>query len=119
MLFLIFFFIFRQLIGHDTGSADYVKEYRPLFMDHFDKKETENNLRVSLSMMVMVNNLKIIVNTDSYLYAQDMKQLPTNLVYKHQPPLVTMSPSVSVVPTASMSVVPPVQQSVLVSPLYD
>jgi hypothetical protein len=39
--------------GHDTGSADYVKEYRPLFMDHFDKKETENNLRVSLSSLAV------------------------------------------------------------------
>lgn len=30
------------LIGHDTGPEESGKEYRPLFLDHFDKKIAEN-----------------------------------------------------------------------------
>jgi hypothetical protein len=28
--------------GHDTGPGESGKKYRPLFLDHFDKKEAEN-----------------------------------------------------------------------------
>jgi hypothetical protein len=28
--------------GHDTGPEESGKKYRPLFLDHFDKKEAEN-----------------------------------------------------------------------------
>lgn len=30
---------FLWLIGHDTGPGESGKKYRPLFLDHFDKKE--------------------------------------------------------------------------------
>lgn len=30
-----------MFLGHDTGSAQGVRKYRPLFLDHFDKKEAE------------------------------------------------------------------------------
>lgn len=29
-------------LGHDTGPEESGKEYRPLFLDHFDKKIAEN-----------------------------------------------------------------------------
>ncbi|GLH10028.1 Serine/threonine-protein kinase hippo [Gryllus bimaculatus] len=31
--------------GHDTGPGESGKKYRPLFLDHFDKKEAENKLK--------------------------------------------------------------------------
>ncbi|XP_026474621.1 serine/threonine-protein kinase 4 [Ctenocephalides felis] len=30
---------------HDTAPGDHGKKYRPLFLDHFDKKEAENNIK--------------------------------------------------------------------------
>jgi hypothetical protein len=33
--------------GHDTGPEESGKKYRPLFLDHFDKKEAEN-IKVSI-----------------------------------------------------------------------
>lgn len=30
---------YRLFIGHNTGSVESGKKYRPLFLDHFDKKE--------------------------------------------------------------------------------
>lgn len=29
------------ITGHDTGPGEISKKYRPLFLDHFDKKEAE------------------------------------------------------------------------------
>lgn len=40
------FNLLSSVSGHDTGSADFVKDYRPLFLDHFDRKEMENNHKV-------------------------------------------------------------------------
>lgn len=31
--------IFTSFLGHNTGSVESGKKYRPLFLDHFDKKE--------------------------------------------------------------------------------
>ncbi|XKL62245.1 hypothetical protein PGB90_002078 [Kerria lacca] len=56
---------------HDTGSADCVKEYRPLFMDHFDKKETES-------------------------ISKDVRKLPSNLMYKSEQPTTFMNANVNV-----------------------
>jgi len=36
-------FIIIIILGHDTGPGESGKKYRPLFLDHFDKKEAENN----------------------------------------------------------------------------
>jgi hypothetical protein len=33
---------FNLISGHDTGPGDSGKKYRPLFLDHFDKKEAAN-----------------------------------------------------------------------------
>lgn len=33
---------FLSLSGHDTGPGESGKKYRPLFLDHFDKKEAES-----------------------------------------------------------------------------
>ena len=41
------FFFFS---GHDTGPEESGKKYRPLFLDHFDKKEAEN-IKVSSYIM--------------------------------------------------------------------
>lgn len=70
---------------HDTGSADYVKEYRPLFMDHFDKKETQKY--------------------------KEIQQLPFNLVPKNRSPgqSPVRSPVAPTGPNAGM--IPPVRQS--------
>lgn len=54
LLPLYSFVIIRYVVffqGHDTGSADYGKKYRPPFMDHFDKKESENNYSVSVKFI--------------------------------------------------------------------
>lgn len=34
------------VIGHDTASTQGGKKYRPLFLDHFDKKEAEVKVSV-------------------------------------------------------------------------
>ncbi|KAK7603091.1 hypothetical protein V9T40_003090 [Parthenolecanium corni] len=65
---------------HDTGSADFVKDYRPLFLEHFDRKEMENHHK---------NN----------------RELPTNSYYNNQAPLVTTNAHVNVVPPTQQNVV--------------
>jgi hypothetical protein len=42
--------LYRLLLGHDTGPGESGKKYRPLFLDHFDKKEAEN-IKVSRILM--------------------------------------------------------------------
>jgi hypothetical protein len=39
--------IIINLIGHNTGSVESGKKYRPLFLDHFDKKESPEVEKVS------------------------------------------------------------------------
>lgn len=34
------------LSGHNTGSVESGKKYRPLFLDHFDKKEAPEIVKV-------------------------------------------------------------------------
>lgn len=40
-----FYFIFYTygVLGHDTGPEESGKKYRPLFLDHFDKKIAEKS----------------------------------------------------------------------------
>ena len=39
------------ITGHDTAPGEQSKKYRPLFLDHFDKKEQEK--KVSSSFCVL------------------------------------------------------------------
>lgn len=39
------FTLISQFSGHDTNSAQSSKKYRPLFLEHFDKKENETKVR--------------------------------------------------------------------------
>ncbi|XP_065212760.1 serine/threonine-protein kinase 3-like [Planococcus citri] len=69
---------------HDTGSADYGKKYRPPFMDHFEKKDSENNYK-------------------------DSRLLPSTLLFKSQSPLINMN-SMNVLPPIQQ---PPVAEYVV------
>lgn len=42
-----------HLTGHDTGPGESGKKYRPLFLDHFDKKEAES-IKVSIASMLTI-----------------------------------------------------------------
>lgn len=42
-----------HLSGHDTGPGESGKKYRPLFLDHFDKKEAES-IKVSITSMLTI-----------------------------------------------------------------
>lgn len=42
-----------HLTGHDTGPGESGKKYRPLFLDHFDKKEAES-IKVSIESMLTI-----------------------------------------------------------------
>lgn len=39
------YFYIILFAGHDTGPGESGKKYRPLFLDHFDKKEAESVVR--------------------------------------------------------------------------
>jgi len=41
-LIVLIFYIFG-ILGHDTGPEESGKKYRPLFLDHFDKKIAEKS----------------------------------------------------------------------------
>lgn len=41
VLYRTFVTLYPNFVGHDTGSGQAGKKYRPLFLDHFDKKEAE------------------------------------------------------------------------------
>lgn len=47
MVFSKGYIICFYLTGHDTGPGESGKKYRPLFLDHFDKKEAES-IKVSI-----------------------------------------------------------------------
>lgn len=36
-----------SILGHGTDSAQSKNKYRPMFLDHFDKREAEENQKVS------------------------------------------------------------------------
>lgn len=48
--FKIFVFLTKfSFSGHNTGSVESGKKYRPLFLDHFDKKESSEIEKVNLN----------------------------------------------------------------------
>lgn len=60
------------VLGHDTGPEESGKKYRPLFLDHFDKKIAEKskvifkiNIIFSLSM---VHNFNLFFLQNIMLY---------------------------------------------------
>jgi serine/threonine kinase 3 len=55
---------------HDTGPGESGKKYRPLFLDHFDKKEAENmkgNVRSNVSPSQRLSGGAVPTNVNSYL----------------------------------------------------
>lgn len=40
--------------GHDTAPGEQSKKYRPLFLDHFDKKEQEKRVRNDRSLVFVM-----------------------------------------------------------------
>lgn len=45
-------------LGHDTGPGESGKKYRPLFLDHFDKKEAES---IKVSFYLYSLNTKTVL----------------------------------------------------------
>jgi len=41
------------VIGHDTGPEESGKKYRPLFLDHFDKKIAERS-KVIIELLFLI-----------------------------------------------------------------
>lgn len=63
---------------HDTGPGESGKKYRPLFLDHFDKKEAESimgNGQVNAKQINQNNNANFNVQTMQHL-TQDVRQPP-------------------------------------------
>lgn len=53
------YLIYNNLfIGHNTGSVESGKKYRPLFLDHFDKKEAPEIGKVRVIHFKCVCNCK-------------------------------------------------------------
>lgn len=47
-------------LGHNTGSVESSKKYRPLFLDHFDKKEAPEIGKVIFLFHINLNYLNMI-----------------------------------------------------------
>lgn len=45
------------ILGHDTGPEESGKKYRPLFLDHFDKKIAEKS-----KVIIVIYFLQFILN---------------------------------------------------------
>lgn len=54
--YFLFLYNMFVVLGHDTGPEESGKKYRPLFLDHFDKKIAEK------SKVIIVNYLQFICN---------------------------------------------------------
>lgn len=49
-----------HLSGHDTGPGESGKKYRPLFLDHFDKKEAESIKVSTTSMLTIIRGISSV-----------------------------------------------------------
>lgn len=54
-----------EFSGHNTGSVESGKKYRPLFLDHFDKKETPEVEKVREINILFGNAIKFF---HTYIY---------------------------------------------------
>nr|CAD7262577.1 unnamed protein product [Timema shepardi] len=87
----------NMAIGHDTGPGESGKKYRPLFLDHFDKKD-EENIRVDDGQPLASHNVPIgTIIPDSALPNDSMQQdleKAKDKANNHAPPYIN-SPQMS------------------------
>uniref|UniRef100_A0A1B6EEJ2 non-specific serine/threonine protein kinase n=1 Tax=Clastoptera arizonana TaxID=38151 RepID=A0A1B6EEJ2_9HEMI len=76
---------------HDTGPGESGKKYRPLFLDHFDKKEAES-IKIPLANISNHNHAAGDHNSNVQAVLQNKPNIQSRVMEERPPLLVTVPP---------------------------